>query len=89
MKDINGRYIYSTENYDSFNLTTEIGEEGYVWTITNLGSDLFSIANVTTAKAIKLNYYKGSYSYGCYADSKVRFHCLRYKHRWSGLSLEE
>lgn len=71
LKDINGRYIYSTENYDSFNLTTEVGEEGYVWTITNLGSDLFSIANVATTKAIKLNFYNGSYSYGCYANSKV------------------
>lgn len=57
---------------DNFMVAETVGESGYDWTIQNQGSDLFVISNVLAKKSVKLNYYKGSYSYGCYADTKVQ-----------------
>lgn len=71
MKNAIGQYLYQSGNYDSFNVTTEVGEAGYDWTIENLGSDLFAITNVEKGKSVKLNYYNGSYSFGSYAAEKV------------------
>ncbi|GAB6868495.1 choice-of-anchor J domain-containing protein [Bacteroides rodentium] len=72
IKNVLGQYFYMSGNYDSFNVTTEVGEEGYDWTVTSAGgSDLFTITNVLKEKSVKLNYYNGSYSFGSYAASKV------------------
>lgn len=67
-----GKYIYQSGSYNSFNVSTEVGDSGYDWTVTNTGgSDLFTITNVAVDKSIKLTYYNGSYSYGSYSSSYV------------------
>lgn len=72
LKNALGQYFYMSGNYDSFNVTTEVGAEGYDWTVASAGgSDLFTITNVLKQKSVKLNYYNGSYSFGSYAASKV------------------
>lgn len=71
LKNAIGQYLYMSGNYDSFNVTETVGEEGYDWTVTSKGSDQFVITNVLKEKSVKLNYYNGSYSYGSYAASKV------------------
>lgn len=72
IKNVLGQYFYMSGTFDSFNVTTEVGEEGYDWTVASAGgSDLFTITNVLKEKSVKLNYYNGSYSFGSYAASKV------------------
>lgn len=71
IKNAIGQYFYMSGTYDSFNVTETVGEEGYDWTVTSKGSDQFVITNVLKEKSVKLNYYKGSYSFGSYAASKV------------------
>lgn len=52
IKNALGQYLYMSGTYDSFNVTTEVGTEGYDWTITSAGgSDLFTITNVQKEKA--------------------------------------
>ena len=56
IKNALGQYLYMSGTYDSFNVTTEVGTEGYDWTITSAGgSDLFTITNVQKEKSVKLN----------------------------------
>lgn len=77
IKNVLGQYFYMSGNYDSFNVTTEVGTEGYDWTVTSAGgADLFTITNVQKEKSVKLNYYVNKegvaqYSFGSYAASKV------------------
>ena len=72
IKNVLGQYFYMSGNYNSFNVTTEVGEVGYDWTVkTAGGADLFTITNVEKNKSIKMNYYNGSYSYGSYPASTV------------------
>lgn len=77
IKNALGQYLYMSGTYDSFNVTTEVGTEGYDWTITSAGgSDLFTITNVQKEKSVKLNYNVNKegvaqYSFGSYAVSKV------------------
>lgn len=72
LKNAIGQYLYQSGNYDSFNVTTTVGESGYDWTVENVGgADLFAISNVATGKTVKMNYYNGSYSYGSYAKTKI------------------
>lgn len=77
IKNVLGQYFYMSGNYDSFNVTTEVGEEGYDWTIASTGgADLFTITNVLKQKSVKLNYYVNKegvaqYSFGSYAASKL------------------
>lgn len=72
MKNAIGQYLYQSGNYDSFNVSETTGDKGYDWTVSSAGgADLFTVSNVETGKSIKLNYYKTSYSFGCYAASKL------------------
>lgn len=77
LKNAIGKYLYMSGSYDSFNVDTALGEEGFEWTIASAGgSDLFSITNVAKNKSVKLNYYvnkdgEASYSYGSYSADKV------------------
>ena len=71
IKNVLGQYFYMSGTYDSFNVKTEVGDEGFDWMVENTGSDQFVITNVLKQKSVKLNYYNGSYSYGSYAASKV------------------
>lgn len=56
--------------YDNFNFSDTEGAEGFEWTITSLGNGTFAITNVASQKTAKLNYYKGNYTFGCYAAEK-------------------
>lgn len=68
-----GKYIYMSGNYNTFNLSASLPENGGNWVFTDKATDeLKSVINVEKNKAIKLNFYEqgNSYSYGCYAGSK-------------------
>lgn len=77
LKNAIGQYLYMSGTYDSFNVTTTAGTEGFDWTIQSTGgSDLFTIKNVAKGKSVKLNYYVNkegvaSYSYGSYSSDKI------------------
>lgn len=78
IKNAVGQYLYMSGTYDSFNVTEEVGAEGYDWKIESAGgADLFTITNVLKGKSVKLNYYinkdtgEAKYSFGSYAASKV------------------
>lgn len=71
IKNVLGQYFYMSGSYDSFNVKDAVEGEGFDWTIENTGSDQFLITNVLKQKSVKLNYYKGSYSYGSYSAEKV------------------
>lgn len=77
LKNAIGQYLYMSGTYDSFNVSTTLGEEGFDWIITSTGgSDIFSITNVAKGKSVKLNYYvnkegEASYSYGSYSSDKI------------------
>lgn len=78
IKNAAGQYLYMSGTYDNFNVTEEVGTEGYDWKIESAGgADLFVITNVLKEKSVKLNYYVDSktgtakYSFGSYAASKV------------------
>lgn len=67
IKMSNGRYLYQTGTYNSFNFS-DAPSEGNVWTIAAQSDGSFKITNVSTGKFIQ---YDSSYtSYGCYADTK-------------------
>ena len=76
LKNAAGQYIYKEVNEDgsskdNFFVSETLGDKGYDWTITNKGSNIFQLSNILAVKTVKLNYYNGKYSYGCYAASKV------------------
>ncbi|MDO4164829.1 MAG: choice-of-anchor J domain-containing protein [Bacteroides sp.] len=79
MQNAINRYIYmsTSGSYNSFNFSDAVGTSGYDWTITAAyNTGLFNITNVATSKTVKMNYYNGSYSYGCYPSSTVEGHVL-------------
>lgn len=62
-----GRYVYQTGNYDSFNFSAT-AEDGSLWTVTAQSDGTFKIRNANTSKWIQ---YQDSYtSYGCYDEEK-------------------
>lgn len=70
MKDNQGRYIYQTGNYDSFNVSTELPEdaEEASWTFEPTeDGEAWIIMNAKTGKFIQ--YSKQYNSYGCYAEN--------------------
>ena len=69
-KNKNGQYLYMAGTYDSFNVNTEAPAEGADWTIAPNSDGTFSIKNVLTAKTVKLTFFKESYSFGSYSDTK-------------------
>ena len=66
IQDSFGRYVYQTGNYNSFNVSTELGSDsGYYWTI-SMSGDAYVIMNNAVNKFIQ---YDTNYnSYGSYAD---------------------
>ena len=61
-----GRYIYMKGTYNSFNLSNEVGAEGYGFTFTPNEDGTFAIVNVTMNKSLQ---YDPNYSsYGAYPD---------------------
>ena len=68
IQDCYGRYLYQTGNYDSFNVSTELGNDnGYYWTI-SMSGDAYVIMNNAVNKFIQ---YDTKYnSYGSYVDAR-------------------
>lgn len=65
--DSNGKYLYMTGSYDSFNVSDK-AEAGSVWTVTANADGTFSITNKTTGKTMQ---YSSQYtSFGAYSDSR-------------------
>lgn len=62
-----GKYVYQTGTYNSFNFGTSASDGG-TWTVTAQPDGTFKIVNASTSKFIQ---YDGNYtSYGCYSDSR-------------------
>lgn len=65
--DNNGKYVYSTANYDSYNFAAEKPESGADWYLYDNGDGSYYLTNAATGKVAS---YDSAYnSYGCYADS--------------------
>lgn len=69
IKDSKNRYVHQTLNYDNFNVTEELPEEGALWTIeTNNVDSTFIVTNVDKQKYVQYSLrYK---SYGSYSDAQ-------------------
>lgn len=70
LKNAWGKYIYMSGTYDSFQFSTDEPTESSEWSITSNGNGTFAVVNVDKEKAAKLTIYSGSYSYGCYAETR-------------------
>ncbi len=64
--DSQGRYVYQTGTYNSFNVSAEKPAEGAQWAVTVNADGTFDITNVAMSKTIQYDTTYGSY--GCYAD---------------------
>ena len=68
LQDSNGKYLYQTGTYNSFNVSADMPEDGAVWTIefNNDGRGSMTITNTSVNKYIQ---YSTSYnSFGSYAS---------------------
>ena len=74
IQDSNGKYVYQTGTYNSFNVSETMPETGAVWTIVPQNDGTMLITNVATGKFIQ---YDAAYtSYGCYSDARGALPCL-------------
>lgn len=66
IQDSNGKYLYQTDTYNSFNVSTDLPETGVVWTIepTNDNTGSMTITNTSVNKWIQ--YSTGYSSFGSY-----------------------
>ncbi len=68
IKDSYNRYLYQKGAYNNFNLSTDMPEEGAVWTLTADENGNMTISNTEVGKWIQ---YDGSYnSWGSYNEEK-------------------
>ncbi len=68
IKDANGKYVYQSGTYNSFNFSATLPESGAEWSIEFSADGTAKITNNTVNKYIQ---YDPSYtSYGSYADAK-------------------
>ncbi|MCM1028244.1 MAG: hypothetical protein NC342_05070 [Pseudoflavonifractor sp.] len=67
IKDANGKYLYQTGNYNSFNLTEDPATEGSVWTVKVEADGTATITNVAMQKTVM--YGKGYRSFGSYPET--------------------
>lgn len=66
--DANGRYLYQSGTYNSFNVSAEMPAEGAVWTVEFTSDGAAKIVNALVAKSIQ---YDTTYtSYGSYPDER-------------------
>lgn len=66
--DANGRYVYQTGTYNSFNVSEDLPEEGAVWMVEFTSDGAAKIINTLVQKTIQ---YDTAYSsYGSYADER-------------------
>lgn len=66
--DSQGRYVYQTGTYNSFNVAAEKPEEGAQWSVTANADGTFDIKNVAKEKTIQYDTQYGSF--GCYPDER-------------------
>ncbi len=68
IKDSYGRYLYQKGTYNNFNLSTDLPEEGGLWTLTEDANGLVTITNNEVGKWIQ---YDGGYNnWGSYDSEK-------------------
>lgn len=73
IRQADGRYLYQTGNYNSFNVSEEI-VEGCVWAIEIADDCVATIKNESVGKTVQ---YDGQYnSYGSYEDLRATLPCL-------------
>jgi hypothetical protein len=63
-----GRYVYLSGTYNSFNVGSDASVDGSVWTITPETDGTFSIKNVSNGKVFQYDTTYGSY--GAYSDMR-------------------
>ena len=68
IKNATGKYMFMKDTYDSFNVSDEVGSEGYDWAV-ELSAAGVDFKNVLTGKTIC--YDAGYKSFGAYSDSKL------------------
>ena len=67
IQQFDGKYVYQTGTYDSFNVNANLPADGGVWSVSVEGNE-YTITNNTMSKFVQ---YDPAYnSYGCYAASK-------------------
>ncbi len=67
IKDANGKYLYQTGTYNSFNLTDDPATEGALWSISVAADGTATITNVAMKKTIMFG--KGYHSFGSYDEA--------------------
>lgn len=67
IQQFDGKYMYQTGEYDSFNVNATLPADGGVWSVAVEGNE-YTITNNTMSKFVQ--YDSGYNSYGCYATSK-------------------
>jgi hypothetical protein len=65
IKDSNGKYIYQTGSYNSFNYSTDRQSSGDIWTVEFVSDGTAKIVNAATGKTIQFTSYG---NYGAYTD---------------------
>ena len=66
IKDNNGKYLYMTGTYNSFNMSDEVPAEGGVWTIA-IAEGVATITNVAMNKYVQYTSYG---TYGAYTEAQ-------------------
>ncbi|MDO4758920.1 MAG: BACON domain-containing protein [Rikenellaceae bacterium] len=68
LKGADGRYYYMSGSYNSFNVSAEVGTEGYTWSFTKADDGTYAITNIAKGKTMQ---YDTQYnSYGAYSDTR-------------------
>jgi len=68
LQDCDGRYLYQTGTYNSFNFSATLPEDGAVWNVTINADGTAKILNTSVNKFVQ---YDSNYSsYGSYADER-------------------
>ena len=69
IKDSRNRYVFQTQSYDSFNVNTELPDEGALWTVeANNVDSTFVVTNIDKQKYVQ--YSTQFSSYGCYTNKR-------------------
>ncbi len=63
-----GKYLYQTGSYNSFNVSSSVPSSGSVWTVEAQGDGTFKITNTSVSKYIQ--YSTSHSSYGSYSSSQ-------------------
>lgn len=67
IKDANGKYLYQTGDYNSFNLTDDPATEGAVWSVSVAADGTATITNTSVNKTVM--YGIGYHSFGSYPEA--------------------